>query len=207
MGSSYKRTLTRRQRSQVKFGNIREVFRTHRKNPFDAHLARLCVLYEDLRMEIEGIRARNVPKLDVLDPRRDHLDHPERMGSYRRHYFLRRLLLHGANLRSASVNCESALNFKRYSTMPTDCLYADSVATPRARPRCRGGCWDTSARIPCSWLSLPNGPCEIFQMRYRSLPIESIRAPAERSRRQSGDHARSSNPCRRIESPNSVQST
>jgi len=90
MGSSYKRTLTRRQRSQVKFGNIREVLRTHRKNPFDAHLARLCVLYEDLRMEIEGIRARNVPKLDVLDPRRDHLDHPERMGSYRRHYFLRR---------------------------------------------------------------------------------------------------------------------
>jgi len=90
MGSSYKRTLTPRQRSQVKFGNIREVLRTHRKNPFDAHLARLCVLYEDLRMEIEGIRARNVPKLDVLDPRRDHLDHPERMGSYRRHYFLRR---------------------------------------------------------------------------------------------------------------------
>src|SRR5215472_3601775 len=76
--------------SQMKFGNIRDVFRTHRKNPFDAHLARLCVLHEDLRIEIEGIRASNIPKLDVLEPRRDHLDHPERMGSYRRHYFLRR---------------------------------------------------------------------------------------------------------------------
>ncbi|MBZ5578719.1 MAG: hypothetical protein LAP40_19325 [Acidobacteriia bacterium] len=48
------------------------------------------MLYEDLRIEILAVAEESISKLDVLDPQGEDLDHPERAGAYRRHYFLRR---------------------------------------------------------------------------------------------------------------------
>jgi len=50
----------------------------------------LCVLYEDLRVEMWGIAERSIPALDVLDLDKDNKYTPERIGRYRRYYFVRR---------------------------------------------------------------------------------------------------------------------
>lgn len=69
---------------------MRSVFNTGRKRRLDALIAQLSVLYEDLRLEIHAILQDSIPILDVLDSEDDHADHLERVGAYRRHYFLRR---------------------------------------------------------------------------------------------------------------------
>ena len=76
--------------TQVRLGRLRDVFRSERNDLFDAQVARLCVLYEDLRIEMTGIAERSLPALDVLDPETDHPDHPERIGNFRQFYFMRR---------------------------------------------------------------------------------------------------------------------
>jgi len=50
----------------VKSGDLREVFG---KEPRDlhAHLLRLCVLFEDLRVEFRGFGVDAIPELDALD--------------------------------------------------------------------------------------------------------------------------------------------
>jgi hypothetical protein len=50
------------------------------------------VLYEDLRIELHGMKATNVPELDILDSQQDLPDRPEMVGLYRYHYFFRRSL-------------------------------------------------------------------------------------------------------------------
>lgn len=65
------------------------MFRSDQGEIIDAQIARLCVLYEDLRIEMMGI-AKTIPELDILDSARDHPDRPERVGTYRYFYFLRR---------------------------------------------------------------------------------------------------------------------
>lgn len=55
----------------------------------DAYIARLCVLYEDLRIEVLAISEVSIPSLDVLDPARTNVEQRE-VGRYRRNYFLRR---------------------------------------------------------------------------------------------------------------------
>lgn len=55
----------------------------------EARIARLCVLYEDMRIELRAVSAPSMPRLDVLDPEgRD--EERQDVGKYRRHYFLRR---------------------------------------------------------------------------------------------------------------------
>jgi hypothetical protein len=58
---------------------LRDVFKADEKCQLNAKLARLCVLYEDLRVELCGIVELSIPALDVLDD-----------GKYRRLYFVRR---------------------------------------------------------------------------------------------------------------------
>jgi hypothetical protein len=84
------RLRRRAARSMVRYGNLNEIFNSYRDRPYDVHLARLSVLYEDLRIEIQGMIARSIVKLDVLDPQSDHQDNPTLAGRYRRYYFLRR---------------------------------------------------------------------------------------------------------------------
>jgi hypothetical protein len=53
-------------------------------------LARVCVLYEDLRLELLAIAAESIPPLDILDPETEN-DHDRRtIGKSRKQYFLRR---------------------------------------------------------------------------------------------------------------------
>ena len=49
----------------------------------------MCVLFEDLRLELNAIGADSIPKLDVLDPAGRFVETKD-IGKTRRHYFLRR---------------------------------------------------------------------------------------------------------------------
>ncbi len=75
--------------SQIRIGHLRHVFRSDQGEIIDAQIARLCVLYEDLRIEMMGI-AKDIPQLDILDSARDHPDRPAMVGNYRYFYFMRR---------------------------------------------------------------------------------------------------------------------
>src|ERR1039458_1911084 len=78
--------------SQIRSASLREIFGAGNKRQLHAKLARLCVLYEDLRVELFGIAEPSIPALDVLDLERDNRFSPERIGRYRRYYFVRRLI-------------------------------------------------------------------------------------------------------------------
>jgi hypothetical protein len=70
--------------------SLRRIFNSDRKRPLDAFIGRLCVLYEDMRIEVRSIAAHSMPRLDVLDSREQHGGDLMRVGRYRRYYFLRR---------------------------------------------------------------------------------------------------------------------
>jgi hypothetical protein len=72
--------------TQTRVGRLRDVFRCYQDDIIDAQIARLCVLYEDLRIEMTGMVARSLPVLDVLDPEKDHPDRPEMVGNFRQVY-------------------------------------------------------------------------------------------------------------------------
>jgi hypothetical protein len=73
---------------------MRKVFSDHEsRHQFDANLARVCVLFEDLRIEIRGITERSLPALDILDPEGESWLNPGSTGRYRTFYFLRRSIL------------------------------------------------------------------------------------------------------------------
>ncbi len=63
---------------EILIARLRDVFKADEKRQLNAKLARLCVLYEDLRVELYGIVEPSIPALDVLDDK------------YRRLYFVRR---------------------------------------------------------------------------------------------------------------------
>jgi hypothetical protein len=75
---------------QIRSANLRKVFSPEKERQLNAALARLCVLYEDLRVEICGIEEYSIPVLDILDLAQDNKFAPERIGRYRRYYFVRR---------------------------------------------------------------------------------------------------------------------
>jgi hypothetical protein len=75
--------------SRIRVGRLRDVFRCDQGEIIDAQMARLCVLYEDLRIEMMGI-VKAIPQLDILDSAADHPDRPEMVGNYRYFYFMRR---------------------------------------------------------------------------------------------------------------------
>lgn len=59
------------------------------RKQFDVLVVRMCVLFEDLRLELNAIEADSIPKLDVLDPAGRFVETKD-VGKARRHYFLRR---------------------------------------------------------------------------------------------------------------------
>ena len=75
--------------SQIRMGLLRDVFRSDHGEIIDAQIARLCVLYEDLRIEMMGM-VKVIPELDILDSAIDHQDRPAMVGAYRYFYFMRR---------------------------------------------------------------------------------------------------------------------
>jgi len=77
-------------RKQIRIAPLREVFSADQQRQLNAKLARLCVLYEDLRVEMWGIAELSIPALDILDPEKDNKCTPQRIGRYRRYYFVRR---------------------------------------------------------------------------------------------------------------------
>ena len=82
--------MSRRLRSTTLVAaDLRRVFRSDEKRLVDAYVARLYVLYEDLRIEISAINANSIPSLDIPDPAGEGLEYQE-VGKYRRNYFLRR---------------------------------------------------------------------------------------------------------------------
>ena len=81
--------MSRRLRSRTLIADLRRVFRSDEKRLIDAYVARLSVLYEDLRIEILAINADSIPRLDVLDPVEENTEF-RNIGKYRRNYFLRR---------------------------------------------------------------------------------------------------------------------
>jgi hypothetical protein len=87
----------RRRCSRVRCRTLQDVFRTHlqpsKQQPpwfLDSVLARISVLYEDLRIETFGCAAESLPILDVLDPIEQSDGNRISVGRYRRNYFLRR---------------------------------------------------------------------------------------------------------------------
>jgi hypothetical protein len=75
-------------RSEVRIANRRKVFRSDQSAPMDYFAASLCVLYEDLRIELSACSEASNPRLDILDP--IDVKRKDRPAAYCRHYFLRR---------------------------------------------------------------------------------------------------------------------
>jgi hypothetical protein len=65
-------------KSRIRAKNLQHVFTLPSERLLHAHIARLSVLYEDLRIETYGIIEESLPALDFTDE------------AYRRNYFLRR---------------------------------------------------------------------------------------------------------------------
>jgi hypothetical protein len=73
--------------SKIRTGALRSVFNSGLNRDFDAHLAQLSVLYEDLRIELFSMFGPRVKDVDVLETLDEDLT---QISKYRRHYFLRR---------------------------------------------------------------------------------------------------------------------
>ena len=83
------RTAVRPRRGEVRIKQLRRVFNFRPDDMTDAYLGCLAVLYEDLRIEVAGIRTLVVAPMDELDPVSEVQDN-KKAGAYRRLYFLRR---------------------------------------------------------------------------------------------------------------------
>lgn len=86
---------------------------------FNALIARLCVLYEDLRIEVNGGAAAHIECLDILQPIKGNL--PPYTGFYRVLYFLRRLTgtLCEFSETIRKLHCECAFQ-RTFDDMPND---------------------------------------------------------------------------------------
>jgi len=69
---------------------LRNVFDGRRGREFNGKLARVCVLFEDLRIELQGLSEFSLSVLDILDPEKENWLAPELTGKYRKFYFTRR---------------------------------------------------------------------------------------------------------------------
>ena len=86
---------------RVRVAPLGKVFAADEKRQFHAKIARLCVLYEDLRVELSGVQTLSIPDLDVLDSEHENrFSLTRQIGSYRRYYFVRRLIGPFANLQN-----------------------------------------------------------------------------------------------------------
>jgi hypothetical protein len=55
------------QGSKIRVGKLRKVFNSDNPRDFDAHVAQLAVLYEDLRIELFSMRGPRVAELDTVE--------------------------------------------------------------------------------------------------------------------------------------------
>ena len=76
-------------KSRIRSGLLRSVFRSDVLDRNYILVAQLCVLYEDLRIEISALTCPSIPLLDVLYPATTDGFEPT-PGKYRMQYFLRR---------------------------------------------------------------------------------------------------------------------
>ena len=116
-------------RKQIRSARLRAVFPADAKRQFSAKLARLCVLYEDLRVEVCGIAEPSIPSLDALDSEQENQFSPERIGRYRRYYFVRRSI---ATIR------EFAQALRMIDSDPD--FHLDATVDPRAE-------WDSAIKF------------------------------------------------------------
>jgi hypothetical protein len=127
-----------RRRSVVRMAVLRHVFNSNRERMLDAHIARLAVLYEDLRVETSAIKAHSIPCLDVLDPEHEYRESPARIGSYRSHYFLRRsisTLSEFAEGLRLLTECEEFVLIKQSWNEAAERTWSDGVQFFTARER------------------------------------------------------------------------
>ena len=89
-------------KSRTRVGQMRRVFKTDLGDEISAHVARLVVLYEDLRLETFAIAADQIEQLDLLDDR------------YRRLYFLRRSIATLNEFSNALSSLNGAVSFKSF---------------------------------------------------------------------------------------------
>jgi hypothetical protein len=76
---------------RMRMARLRDVFDAGEERQLNAKLARVCVLFEDLRIEVRGIAELSIAALDVLDSEQENqFAPPHRTGRYRRYYFVRR---------------------------------------------------------------------------------------------------------------------
>jgi hypothetical protein len=59
---------------------------------FNTLLARICVLYEDIKIEAHGAAADSIEALDILQPMKENVDTSANIGFYRKIYFIRRMI-------------------------------------------------------------------------------------------------------------------
>jgi hypothetical protein len=113
-------------RSLVRFSELRKVFHSDREplRAYDVYLARLSVLYEDLRIEITAIAARSIPKLDILDPIQDNSENKSGIGAYRRHYFLRRAVATLREFGDCLKQLKKCPEFRQQDSTATEALSA-----------------------------------------------------------------------------------
>ncbi len=106
--------MPKSKQSKMRAGKLRDVFQSGSAEQIHEHIARLAVLYEDLRIEMYAIAADDIPALDQLDQR------------YRRLYFVRRSIATLEECSDALVNVDQCPSFNRI----------------KSRPKGKGGNWD-----------------------------------------------------------------
>jgi hypothetical protein len=55
--------------TRLRYGRLSAVFPTQRNKLLHQQIARLCVLFEDLRIEVSGMAAEDLGRLDEVDPK------------------------------------------------------------------------------------------------------------------------------------------
>src|ERR1700733_7621865 len=89
-------------KSTTRMRELTRVFRAGSPRLMHVQIARLCVLYEDLRIELFALREESLPMLDVTDPR------------YRVNYFLRRAIATLVEFAEAVRLLSELDDFKRF---------------------------------------------------------------------------------------------
>ena len=91
----------------TRYERFASVFRRNPSSTFEEGIARIAVLYEDLRVEVLGI-AQAAPPVDVLGP------------DYRQLYFMRRAIATAREFQSALATLANTTEFKNIAARATE---------------------------------------------------------------------------------------
>jgi hypothetical protein len=91
----------------TRFSKFGRVFQRNPESEFERSIARLCVLYEDLRIELFGAAMDTPTRIDVLSP------------DYRRNYFLRRAVATLKEFRDAIDQVRVTAEFRQLEARAT----------------------------------------------------------------------------------------